>query len=312
MTATVTESIRSIADRTPRHPAAVPERRPQEQGTMDRILPGTRPVLIAFAVFTLLATVELVVFTASTERYFAWTIDAEPAAAFLGAAYAAGLLLSVRSLRRDRWGDIRIAVITVTAFAMLTLVASLLHLHKFHLMTGGPVARLAAWVWLIVYVVIPVACAVVVARQEQRRGRPEMVHRPMPGWLVKLLAGQSIALFTSGALLFAGGATRHHHMPTAWTGFWPLPVAPLAAQAIGAWLLAFALAAALAIRQRDLSRLGIPALVYAAFGAFQLLVVVRYWEQVSASDPWLWGYLVLLASIVVAGGSGWWRARPIG
>jgi hypothetical protein len=308
MTIMVAESVRSeprVVEPKPDLPRDQ-QSRPRPVPT-DRILPGTRMLLMAFAVFTLLGAVVLSVFAGSTDQYFAWTIAAEPAAAFLGAAYAAGFVLSVLCLRRQRWSDVRIAVITVSAFTAVTLVATLLHLHKFHLMAGASVAGFAAWLWLAVYVVVPVLCAVVVVRQERRRV-PARVRRPMPHWLIRLLAGQGVTLFIAGAVLFAGGATRHHH-PMEWTGFWPLPVAPLAAQAAGAWLMCFGLAAALAIRERDLRRLAVPALSYAAFGVFQLVVVFRSQREVSATDPWLWAYLVLLVSIVVAGGYGWLASR---
>ena len=98
----------------------------------DRILPGTRALLVAFAGFTLLAAVDLSVFTTVTERYFAWTIVAQPGAAFLGAAYAAGFVLSLLCLRRQRWSEVRIAVSTVSAFTVVTLVATVLHLDRFH------------------------------------------------------------------------------------------------------------------------------------------------------------------------------------
>jgi hypothetical protein len=276
----------------------------------DRILPGTRALLVAFAGFTLLAAVDLSVFTTGTERYFAWTIVAQPGAAFLGAAYAAGFVLSVLCLRRQRWSEVRIAVSTVSAFTVVTLVATVLHLDRFHLFAGGAVARFAAWLWLVVYVVVPVFCVVVIVRQERRRSVPARVRRPMPSWLTALLAGQGVVLFVAGAVLFAGGATRQPQ-PMEWTGFWPLPMGLVCAQAMGAWLMSFGFASAFAIRERDLNRLAVSALSYAAFGGFQLLVVLRYHDQVSATDPWLWGYLALLVSIVLAGMHGWRLARPM-
>jgi len=284
---------------------------------MSRLKPGqraagvhsdTRAVLVAFAVFTLLASSQLLVLTANTDQYFAWHIHDELTAAFLGAAYAAGFVLSVLALLQDRWSHIRVGVVTVTAFTVLTLIATLTHLHLFHLTAGGPVARFAAWLWLAVYLVIPVACLVVVGGQERSRDRAEAVRRPMPGWLMALLAAQGAALFAAGAALFAGGATRHH-VPKDWTGFWPLPLAPMTSQAAGAWLVAFGLAAAMAIRERDLSRLLVPAVTYTAFGAFELLVVLRYRTQLTADNPWLWAYLAVLARIVPTGAYGWWAAQ---
>jgi hypothetical protein len=84
---------------------------------------------------------------------------------------------------------------------------------------------------------------------------------------------------------------------------------PLSVQVVGAWLIALGVAAALVNREGDLTRLTGPSLAYAVFGALQLLVLLRYRESVGAGDPWVWAYAVLLLSIVVAGGYGWWAAR---
>ena len=81
---------------------------------------------------------------------------------------------------------------------------------------------------------------------------------------------------------------------------------------MGAWLVALAVAAAVAVRERDLGRMLVPAVTYTAFGVFQLLVVLRYSAQFRADDPWFWTYVGVLAVIVWTGGYGWWAAvrRP--
>ena len=158
--------------------------------TSGGVLVATRRVLIAFAVLTLLATNQLLVMGGYTDRYFAWTIKVRPISAFLGAAYAAGFLLSVFALRRDRWRDVRVALVTVTVFTVLTLVSTLIHLHTFHLWDGGFLARLAAWVWLAIYLVIPIACLVVVVKQWRQPSVRATVRRAMPRWLTGLLVMQ--------------------------------------------------------------------------------------------------------------------------
>jgi hypothetical protein len=273
------------------------------------VLQGTRLVLIAFAVLTLLATNQLLVVAAYSDQYFAWTISVRPTSAFLGAAYAAGFVLAVLALRRNRWRDVRVALVTVTVFTVLTLVPTLIHLHTFHLGNGGLVARVAAWFWLAVYVVVPIACLAVVINQQRRptTGR-DHIRRPMPNWLTFLLAVQGSMLLMVGAVLFLGGATVHH-FPAEAMSFWPWRLTPLGAQVIGAWLVALAVAAALTIWERDLTGLLVPAATYTAFGAFQLLVLLRYWAQVRSDYPWTWAYVGVLGSIVVTGAYGCWAGR---
>ena len=113
----------------------------------------------------------------------------------------------------------------------------------------------------------------------------------MPRWLRSVLAGQGTAMFRVGAVMFLGGA-KVHHLPEGAMSFWPWKLTPLSAQMLGAWLLALAVAAALTIWERDLSRLLVPAATYAAFGVFQLLVALRYCRPVQARLPWggpTWG-----------------------
>ena len=284
---------------------------PERPTVTDRVLPATRKVLVAFAVLTLLAANQLLVVGSFTDRYFAWTISLRATSAFLGAAYAAGFLLSVLALRQDRWRDVRVPLVTVTVFTMLTLVPTVIHLHVVHLWNGGWGARMAAWVWLAIYVLVPIACLAVVLLQWRRPARVATIVRPMPRWLIAVLAAQGLTLLGVGAALFMGAA-RVHHLPAEAMSFWPWRLMPLGAQVIGAWLLALAVGTALVIRQRDLDRLLVPAVTYAAFGLFQLLVALRYWTQVRPDYAWGWLYIGGLASIAGVGLYGCWAATRRG
>jgi hypothetical protein len=279
----------------------------QDRRPGDDVRPGTRWLLFAFAVLTALAVNQLLVFADVADRFWAWAIPTELTAAFLGAAYAAGFVLAVVSLRQRDWSRVRVPVVTVTVFTWLTAVATGIHLHKFHLTSGGPVAQGAAWVWLAIYVAVPLACLAVVVAQERRRHGPDPVLRPMPPWLTAALAVEGVALGVAGIALFAGGMTVHHHASAA--AFWPWPLMPLGAMVIGAWLIALGLAAGLVIAQRDLSRLLVSAMTYTVFGVLQVVAVIWYWPQLSRHDLSLLVYLTVLAAVVLTGGYGWWAAQ---
>ena len=279
---------------------------PPAEGTIRR---ETRWLLLAFAALTFLAVVQLLLLADVADQYWAWTIRTELTAAFLGAAYGAGLVLSLVALRQREWSRIRIPVLTVTAFTWLTAVPTVVHLHRLHLVDGGPFARLVAWVWLAVYLLIPLVCVVVVARQERRRAGADPVLRPMPDGVTAVLAAEGVVLFAGGMLLFAGGMTVHHDEPRSAAAFWPWALTPLSAQIIGAWLIALSVAAALAIHQGDLGRLQVSAMTYTAFGVFEIVALIWHWPQVSRQDAWFWVYLTMLAAIVATGAYGWWAAR---
>ncbi len=282
---------------------------PEEQVPAGGVLAGTKWLLSAFAVLTVLAVGQLLLLADVADRYWAWTIHTEQSAAFVGAGYAAGLVLSLLALRMKRWSQIRIPIVTVTAFTVLTTVSTFVHMHRLHLETGGPIARLSAWIWLAVYLVVPLWCVVVIARQEYARGPAEPVIRPMPGWLRRVLGVEGVVLFAAGVLLFLGGVSVHHHDATEMTSFWPWSLTPMSAMVIGAWLVAFALAAWMAIRQRDLAQLLVPSATYTAFGVFELVAVIWHWPQVSSKDPWTWVYVSVLVAITITGAYGWRAAR---
>jgi hypothetical protein len=299
--------VRAPLDRLPRprSASAEPTLPPGE-----RVRAGTRALLVVFVVFTLLAVNQLLVLGAHTDRWFAWPIIGRPNSAFLGAAYLAGFVLSVLALRETRWSHVRVAVLTVTAFTVLTLVPTLAHQHVLSLMAHGAVARCAAWVWLVVYVAVPLAGAIVVVRQERARQRPGVVQRPMPAALVAVLLSQGAALAASGAVLYAGGWGMHVSMAVPRPG-WPWPVTPLTSQVVGAWLLSFGIAIALAVRERDLSRMLVPSVAYATFGAVETVVLLLSRSAPGTDPRWLWVAVALLATLVPVGAYGAWAAsRP--
>jgi hypothetical protein len=281
---------------------------PLVEAAPDEVRPGTRWLLRAFLGLTLLAVLQLLVRTTSAHEDFAWPIHMELTAAWLGAAYAAGAVLSLLALRRRRWDEVRVPVLTVATFTWLTLLATLIHTHRLHLVEGGTTGRLAAWVWLLVYLIVPLACRSVIAGQQDARSAARSAHRPLPRWLACWLGAQGLVLSAAGAVLFLGGVLVHHQAEVV-TRFWPWDLMPLSAQVIGAWLIALGIGAALVIRERDLLRLRVPAAVYTAFGVLQLFVLARHRAVLDAGDPWLWGYVAVLVVVVVTGGYGWWAAR---
>ena len=269
------------------------------------ILPGTRLLLVIFSGLTLLAFFVLFVLPGNTERAFAWTIKPPATAAFLGAAYAAGCALVLLALRKGSWAALRIPFLTILVFAVATLIATLLHLDRFHF--GSPVlaARYATYFWMGVYVLVPVAMVVVLIVQE-RRPSPAPAPVAMPPALATTLLVQGVVLLAVGAALFG--------MPAVATSLWPWPLTPLTARVVAAWLLAFALCALLAWRSRDLARLDVAAWAYGLLAVLELAVILRYTGTVRWSTPAIWVYLALAVSGVLtsAHALAWLRRRSSG
>ena len=274
----------------------------------DRVQTGTRLLLTVFVVFTLLAVNQLLVLGDHTDRFFAWTIMSVPNRAFVGAAYAAGTVLSVLALCQTRWSHIRVPVLTVTVFTVLTLGPTLCHKHLMHLMSDDPMARTAAWVWLVIYIAVPVAGALVVLRQSRSaRLQPRLVRRPMPVALVGVLLSQGAVLAAIGAYLYVAGTRGHVPVAVPRPG-WPFPASPMMSMIVGAWLLSFGIAIVLAVRDRDLSRMLVPAVAYSAFGAFEVAVLLLHRGAAGTQPLWLWIDVALFATLVPVGVYGAWGA----
>lgn len=273
---------------------------------MQRLTPvrGVRILLIAFCVLTAAGFVSLFVLADHTSAYFAWTIEPPVTAAFLGSGYGAGFLLSVLSVRAVDWAHIRVPFTTVTAFTWLTAAATFLHRDRLHDISPGvgPVAEPAAWIWLVVYVVVPVAMAAVLVLQG--RARPAPGGARLPRWLAVALAVEGLTMGAVGLVLFVA--------PSDGARLWPWTLSPFTARVVAAWLLAFALAAVLAVRAGDLTVLRTATIAYASFGALQLVTVARFAGRLDQGDPRTLGYVLVLGAVTLTGIAGWVLARRTG
>ncbi|MGH8899745.1 MAG: hypothetical protein ACRDZ4_22610 [Egibacteraceae bacterium] len=259
-----------------------------------------RGLLLVFGVLTILAVGVLYILAEHTDRYFAWTVSPPITAAFLGGGFGAGFVLVVLTRRERAWANARVGVLTILLFVMLTLLATLLHLDRFHFGAPGAVARFAAWFWLVIYVLVPLAMLALLAVQVRVPGSDPPRQRALPSWLAWLIGLQGTVMAMTGAGLFVA--------PKAVGTVWPWVLTPLTGRAVGAWLIALGVAAALAIRERDLARLRAAAVTYAVFGALQLGGLARFAEHVRwGAAAWL--YTVMVASVLAAGLYGWAAAN---
>ena len=252
-----------------------------------------RRMLASASLLVLIAGVQLFILSEDTDRFFAWTITPPITAAFLGAAFWSSFALEALAARRPEWARARIAVPTALTFSVLTLLATLLHLNRFHF--GGPTlgAQVAAWAWLAVFVVVPPALALALLRQSRVAGVDPPRTAPIPFQLRRVLAFQGALLGVTGLLLFT--------IPQAIEPLWPWNIVPLTGRAIGAWLIALAVVAFHVLRENDLDRI-YPAMVsYAIFGGLQIVVLFRYGPWVRWGQPSTWLYFLLCISIAVTG-----------
>jgi hypothetical protein len=171
-----------------------------------------------------------------------------------------------------------------------------LHIDRFHFGSPGVVARSAAWLWLAIYVVVPVLMVIMLVAQERRIGVNSDVTVAVPRFLSAALLAQGVLLLGLGAALYL--------VPSLQSVLWPWPLTPLTARAVAAWLVAFGLGALLASRANDLGRLEISAWSYGLMAVLELVVVIRYMDLIQWTEPSAWGYLSLLAVVLATSVAG--------
>jgi hypothetical protein len=269
-----------------------------------RVLPSVRVLLVAFSLLTALAVGALYILAGQTADYFAWTIQPPLTAAFLGAGYAAGFVLVVLSLRDPVWAHSRVAVLTILVFVVLTTIATLIHIDRFHFTDefadSGFLAKAAAWFWLGIYIVVPVLMLALILPQERSRGLDPPPRHPVPLWLRLALAAESLVLSLTGAALYVVPATSER--------LWPWTLTPLTARVVAAWLLAFGLATALAAFSGDLRRLRTAAVAYTVFGLMVIGAEIRFYSTMDWDDPPTLTFALMTAAVVLTGAAGWWLA----
>lgn len=252
---------------------------------------GMRRMLLAASALVFIVGIQLFVLTEQTDRYFAWTIAPPLTAAFLGAAYWASCLLEFLAARERTWAHARVAVPAVLVFTTLTLVATLLHLDRFHL------DSVFGWVWVAVYAVVPPLMLALLVQQLRAPGRDPARAAPLAPWLRLALGLQAALLLPFGAALFVA--------PLAAAPLWPWMLTPLTGRAVGAWLLGLGVAAAHMARENDLRRDRVALAAYALLGVLELLALARYAGALDWAAPRAWVYLLFLVSVLAVGLAGW-------
>ena len=277
---------------------------PDAPAAVKPLVPAMRWLLFAAAMLVFLAGLQLFVVTEHTGTYFAWTIANPLAAAFLGASYWASLSIEALAGRQAAWANARIAVPAVLVFTVLTLVATLLRLDKFHF--GGSFAagtQIVTWAWIAIYVLVPLLMLIVLVVQARIPGQDPPRSAALPGWVYGALAVQAVGLFGFGVALFAA--------PAQTAPLWPWKLTPLLAQVTGAWLIGLGVAAAHALLERDARRFRPAAVGSVLLAVLQSIALGRYPHLFAWRSPAGIVYLIFLATMLLTGAAGLARSTPL-
>lgn len=232
-----------------------------------------------------IAGVQLFIFSAQTDVYFAWTISLPLTAAFLGAGYWAAMVFAYRNWWESPIVSARTTGLTALAATGILGIATFLHLDKFHLSSPMLLARFVTWVWIIVYAVTPflfIAIWVFLGRHKDETIGAD----PFPMWMRFGNFFQALVFIPAALWLFLA--------PASLIPFWPWELTPLTARAISAWLLAYGLACVTITLENNKSNTFSGRMSLLAFCVLQLIALARYFSSFELSKPLAWMYLLAL------------------
>jgi hypothetical protein len=212
---------------------------------------GIRAFLLVATALAFLGGAQVTLLSEHTETYWAWTIALPISAIFIGASFLATSVLFAWGLSQREWIRVR-AVVSGGPFVTVgLLVATLRHVGEFHGAVGV--------IWVEAYVFAVPAFFAAAAQQLLVPGRDRPVEERLPAWLRSTLGLQAIVMLAWGILLFS----RPHDAGAVW----PWPLAPLAAEAIAAWLLGIGGSAAYISLRNDRADMPGAGLSYIVLGA---------------------------------------------
>jgi hypothetical protein len=266
-------------------------------------LPVTRIMLYVAGVLVLAIGFSLYIFTSQTDRYFAWTVASLLTAAFLGGSYWSAAVLEFLSGRERLWVNTRPSIPTVTIFTFLTLIVTLLHVDKFQFNALLLITRFVTWVWLLVYLLVPVILTILFVRQIRAPGMDPPRRFPLTRWVRWVLVLLAAVFLLLGTALLI--------VPLTVAPIWPWPLSPLTGRAIGAWFIGIGVATGQAAWENDLIRVRGMMASLSAFSLLQFLVLARYENEVDLSHPTAWIYVIVLFLLGLIGVSQSLKARAI-
>jgi hypothetical protein len=253
-----------------------------------QVTPRLRWVLRAFAALALIAGVLLFVLSEQTDRTFSWTIAPPLTAAFLGAAYWAACVLIGWSAEQRAWARARPALVPVALIATLLLIATLIHVDRFH------TDDVFGWFWISVYAVIPVVLLALVVDQLRAPGVDRVRGPALPSALRAVLVMQALVMVGIGGALYIA--------PSSADSLWPWMLTPLTAIALGAFIVGFGVAGIHAAAENDADRVGGAALAYALLGTLQIVALARYSDTPGDTSGLI--YAAFLVTVVLVGLAG--------
>jgi len=264
---------------------------------------GIRDILYIASFLVLSVGLSLFFLSEKTDTYFSWTINPPLTAAFLGAGYLASFLTELLAARENIWARARIAVPGVLAFTILTSIVTFIHLDKFHFDSPIFITLAGTWVWLLIYISVPIALGMLWAVQIRQTGIDPSRTATLPAWMHAILIVQGAIMFLFGIAMLL--------IPDMTIPFWPWKLSALTSRAIGAWGIGIGVIVLHASWENDWERLWPMFTGYLTYGSLQAINLLRYPDVLDWSRFSALAYSIFVASVLLTGTVGTWKTWQI-
>lgn len=265
--------------------------------------PLTRFFLVIFGFLGLAVGITLFFLSEQTATYFAWTVQPPLSAAILGAGYLSSILIAPLALRERYWSRSQVSFIGFLPGLALIMLATFVHLDKFHFNNPQAAAlpRMLAYLWVGGYLLITLAMVVMLYLQMRNAPAENPPISPLPAWLKLLFALVALVALGISSILVINPETL---IPV-----WPWKISAFIGRMLGAFLAAQGASGVLAIWANDRYKIKIMCAGYVLFISLQIVALLRYGTVYNTASPGGLAYLALLGLILITGLLGLWQAN---
>jgi hypothetical protein len=258
----------------------------------DRVLRYTRGLSLSIVPFLIAGFVILYLFPQHTARLWAWPLRPTMTAMVLASAYLGGAYFFVRAGFEHRWHLLAPGLLSVTLFATLLGVATVLHWDKFT--HDNP----AFWIWTALYFVAPILVFAAWLRNRRYAAPPRDADDLLSPAVRIAVAAVGVIALAQGAAMFIS--------PSTFLDLWPWKLTPLSARSMAAVLCLGA--AGLGVwRDARWSTLRRMLEVEVVMIALMLLAALRAHDQLDSSKPFAWPMLAGFSLLLVGSIALWAR-----
>jgi hypothetical protein len=256
-------------------------------------LPAMRVVAVVVVCVLVPALVILWGLPGRTADLWAWTIKPDLMPIFMGAGYGAGAYFFVRVYLARRWHEVSVGVLSAAVFALLMLVATLVHFDRFNHGDAPTLAAIAFWGWTIVYAVSPSIVGWLWWRNERRDpGLPEPGEALVPEAVRLAARAAALAALLAAAVVLVS--------PSVAIGAWGWTLTPLTARVLACFTAQVGVGFLVLSRDPRWSSWRVLVQTFLVAVALLLAGAARAWDAFDHGNPLTWAYLAGLAGAGLA------------